>query len=233
MVKFTYFEYPEKLAVFNEICTVCNKQNDCYKVDVLLNKDAPVEEWKRKDLTICLQCILENTKYELNQNYVDNFIDDFKSGKFEKTPSDLNTKVEELRYRTPPIGYTWQGNLSWPFCIQCQDFMIFLGYPWPADLDNLAKDGDGLSLLKNLVHDFEPDMDEEVAEYMFKQIHKEVTEEELRKRNYSEPELNELEKMSDEEWMNLIREGKDNNPYAIFLFQCKKCNKLSLYVDWD
>jgi uncharacterized protein CbrC (UPF0167 family) len=254
MSEFKYFQYHEKLALYSCKCDVCGKDSKCYQTTAI-TKDTEEEV----ELSICLDCISSNNKYILNGEPIDNFGYDLEQGKFKNIPNDIETRKDEIKFRTPPLEPSWQGNLTWPYCDKCGDLMVFLGYPYPTDLDELAEDGDGYELFKKLLYAPPLELDEEAhVKRAFSQINLKNPEtsmelepdttnplwnkytdllaegkSEKQAMRIVNKERKRFIKMSPQECEEKLRSGEYTDPYAIFLFRCRTCNDLSLYMDWQ
>lgn len=130
MDNYKYFENAKKNGYFTELpCQFCGSHEFCLDGAFFQRSD---------DLSsICLDCLDKHCSSVEVPKYVADKVED-----------NRNKKVAELSF-CPPVP--WIQNNDWPVC--CDDFMVYVG-EWKQEnfIDNAA-DGDGLSLLKELLID--------------------------------------------------------------------------------
>ena len=130
MDNYKYFEDAKKNGYFTETpCQFCGSHDFCLDGVFFQRAD---------DLSsICLECF---DKRRINV--------DIPSYVACKVEDNRNKKVTELGFCAP---VPWIQNNDWPVC--CDDFMIYIGEWEQEDFIAHSTNGDGLSLLKELLID--------------------------------------------------------------------------------
>lgn len=138
---YRYFQDPHNYSTYtneNQLCGLCNKLEPGYKGPFyglhhvefvceeclfsgkLSDVEGTTNSWS--DFSVREQ--LEELHPELNETQINNLVEE---------------RSAEIKYRTPHL-VTWQ-DFTWP--VHCGDYCRFIKEAGKADLNNLAKDGDG------------------------------------------------------------------------------------------
>ena len=129
MRTYKYFDNVKKNAVFTEqACQFCGSKNDCLE---------GVYFEKNNIESVCVECLAQSK----TSVYIP---DEIQS----KIVRDRIKKVGELSI-TPPVA--WVQSNEWPVC--CDDYMTYIGEWEREDFIKNSTNGDGLSLLKELLID--------------------------------------------------------------------------------
>ena len=145
-MKFTYFKNPKNYAGLlpgKYVCGICGYKDKCFEGESFYGENV-VD-------AICWKC-LNNGKLEAagiyaNDSDVEALFDQMTAlnpnTSKEQLLAEAKAKINEVEYRTPPI-LSWQ---DWKFPALDGDFCEFLSFTSKAELNELAKDGDGKQFL--------------------------------------------------------------------------------------
>lgn len=130
MNNYKYFDNVKKNGYFTESpCQFCGTTKNCL--------DGVFFESSDDISSICLECFDKKKIHVSIPEYIKNRI-----------KNNRDQKVNELQF-CPPVP--WIQNNDWPVC--CDDFMVFIGEWEQEEFCSHSTDGDGLSLLKELLAD--------------------------------------------------------------------------------
>lgn len=144
--KFKYFLNPEKNASYvDEPCEVCGSSDLCLDGTYFDNQ----EELE----SICMECLVKGkVVVEFPSFLYDKIYYELKRIKPTLTEEEIKYNVNDIfseLEKTPPVP--WLQYNDWPVC--CGDFMTYLGELTRNELNSMAVDGDGKTLLLSLIDD--------------------------------------------------------------------------------
>ena len=130
MKEYKYFEDVLKNGYFTETpCQFCGNTQNCLDGAFFDRNDGV--------MSICLDCFDKRKVNVTIPNYIAN-----------KVNNNRKQKVNELGF-CPPVP--WIQNNDWPVC--CDDFMVYIGEWEQEDFCAHSPNGDGMSILKELLID--------------------------------------------------------------------------------
>lgn len=143
--KFKYFQNPEKNARYiDEPCEVCGSNNLCLNGTYFDHYEDELE-------SICMDCLVQGKVVVKFPNFLYTRIyDEVKKENQNSTEEQIKNKIDTIfsvLEKTPPIP--WIQYNDWPVC--CGDFMTYLEELGRDNLNLMATNGDGKSLLFDLL----------------------------------------------------------------------------------